>query len=284
MKVKVRKSGTIFIGVTIFLGIAAANTGNNLLYILVSAMLSLMLTSGIISIINIRRIAVSLIPPPEVYARRPVPFRVLVKRTTRFPSFLIRVASPSEEKVLPIVTERGSELSINYYFQKRGAVDRVKVTLSSDFPLGTFERILTLDIYLNLVVFPEPVPAGDILLLEEKGKGERMSLRTFERGYDEIRDLKTYGGEPLKLIHWKTTAKRGELMVKLMGAENRAPVILDLEKFRGTVEEKISKMTFLVNELMKRGVAVGLKLGEREIPPRWGDEHRLLLLRELALY
>ncbi|MDQ7037815.1 MAG: DUF58 domain-containing protein, partial [Aquificota bacterium] len=93
MKVKIKRSGSVFIGVTVFLGVAAANTGNNLLYILVSSMLSVMLVSGLSSLLNLRGIKITLIPPPRVFAGRRTTFRIILRKEGILPSFLIRVSS-----------------------------------------------------------------------------------------------------------------------------------------------------------------------------------------------
>ena len=50
---------------------AAINTGNNLLYLLVSALLALIVVSGILSEQAMRGLALTPITPEELYAGRP---------------------------------------------------------------------------------------------------------------------------------------------------------------------------------------------------------------------
>ena len=53
---------------TLLLGVAAVNTGNNLLFLVVSAMLGFMAVSGLLGWMNIRGLSVSVRLPDEVYA------------------------------------------------------------------------------------------------------------------------------------------------------------------------------------------------------------------------
>ena len=284
MRVKVKKSGTIFIGATVFLGVAAANTGNNLLYIVVSAMLSLMLVSGLTSIVNIRGLEVRLIPPLEVYAGRRERFRVLVRKRFRLPSFLIKVSSDVDEVLFPLVDGRWREGHLDLLFADRGKVDKVRLVLSSDFPLGMFVRSVELEAQTQVIVFPKPVPAPMPTGTVGKLKEGSSSKPTLVKGYEEFKGIKDYSGEPMKLIHWKLTAKRGEITVKEMLSEEKEPVILSLDMVEGDIETRLSKLTYLAVRLIDEGYPVGLKLNGKELPPERGELHKIAILRELALY
>jgi len=284
MKVKVRRSGAIFIGVTIFLGVAAANTGNNLLYIIVSAMLSLMLVSGISSLLNLKNIEISLIPPLEVYAGKRSSFRLLVRKRGSLPSFLLRVSSGDDSVLFPVVDSSGAEERIDLVFPKRGRVKGVILTVSSDFPLGMFVRSTEVEVSLEFVVFPEPVETPLTPFATPAGSEGSAPEPSTTRGYEEFKDLREYGGEPMKLIHWKVSAKLGSLMVREMVSEERKPVVLTLESVEGDLETKLSKLTYLISELMRKGYPVGLKLKDKEIPPDRGEHQKLVMLTELALY
>jgi uncharacterized protein (DUF58 family) len=284
MKVKIRKSGILFIGITVFLGAAAVNTGNNLLYMVVSALLSFMFFSGAFSMLNLKGIRVSLVPPPEVFAGRENTFKVVLRKELPLPSFLIRVSSEENECVFPMVYREENLSDLRIRFNSRGLYESVEVKVSSSFPFGLFVRSFTTDVVLNIVVFPKPIPTDfRLFILSEDSKGEADSTTLYE-GFEDIKNIKEYAGEPMKLIHWKLSAKRDELLVKEMVAEERSPVILELNSVKGSLEEKLGRLTYLVIELEKRGVPVGLKLGDKEIPPGLGESHRRLLLRELALF
>ncbi|MEJ5338408.1 MAG: DUF58 domain-containing protein [Aquificaceae bacterium] len=281
-RVRVNRAGLIFIGITIFLGVAAVNTANNLLYLVVSYMLSFMLLSGIISLYNLRGLEVVLIPPDEVYAGSRASFKVVVKNRKRLPSFLIVIRKEGSDCVFPLV-QGEVEGNLPVVFEKRGLHPILDIEVSSTFPVGLFERFYRLEIPLNLIVFPHPVPAREKFLsvpLRERG---HSNLQSRKRGYEELHGVREYSSEPIKLIHWKLSAKTGNLYVKEMVEESAPPVMLSLDIVDGSLEERISKLTHLIIKLTSEGKAVGLRLANRTIEPSTGNSHRKRLLTELAL-
>ncbi len=96
---EVTKAGVVYVLVTVVIGIAALNTGNNLLYIVVAAMLAAILVSGVVSALVLRRLELEVRLPEHVFAGRPVAGRVVLRNPRRFlPSFSIRVVPARREK------------------------------------------------------------------------------------------------------------------------------------------------------------------------------------------
>ncbi len=69
---EVTKTGVVYVLVTLVIGIAALNTGNNLLYIVVAAMLAAILVSGVVSALVLRGLKLDVRLPEHVFARRSV--------------------------------------------------------------------------------------------------------------------------------------------------------------------------------------------------------------------
>ena len=100
MDYEVTRAGLIYIGITVVIGIAAINTGNNLLYIVVAALLSAILVSGIASALVLRHLELDVHLPEHVFAGRPLLTRLLLRNLSAWlPSFSIRVV-PSKRKAL----------------------------------------------------------------------------------------------------------------------------------------------------------------------------------------
>ncbi|HWY21744.1 MAG TPA: DUF58 domain-containing protein [Candidatus Acidoferrum sp.] len=96
---EVTKAGVVYVLVTLVIGIAALNTGNNLLYIVVAAMLAAILVSGVVSALVLRGLELDVRLPEHVFAGRPVVGRVMLRNPRRFlPSFSIRVLPARREK------------------------------------------------------------------------------------------------------------------------------------------------------------------------------------------
>jgi uncharacterized protein (DUF58 family) len=99
LRYEATKAGVIYVLATLVIGIAALNTGNNLLYIVVAAMLAAILVSGVLSAMVLRGLQLEVRLPEHVFAARPLMGRVAMKNPRRFlPSFSIRIIPASREK------------------------------------------------------------------------------------------------------------------------------------------------------------------------------------------
>src|SRR5215472_959024 len=98
----VTRTGIVYILVTVVIAIAALNTGNNLLYIVVAAMLAAILVSGFASAWVLRYLELDIHLPEHVFAARPVLGRIVLRNPRRvFPSFSIRVVSTRTKRKKP---------------------------------------------------------------------------------------------------------------------------------------------------------------------------------------
>jgi len=98
---EVTRAGIVYVLVTLVIAIAALNTGNNLLYIVVAAMLAAILVSGLVSAWVLRRLELDVRLPEHVFAGRPVLGRIVLRNPRALPSFSIRVVSTRQAKSKP---------------------------------------------------------------------------------------------------------------------------------------------------------------------------------------
>jgi uncharacterized protein (DUF58 family) len=276
----------LYIAMTLLLGFAAVNTGNNLIYLLVSALLGFMAVSGVLGRGNFAGLRVSIEPPEEVYDGRQTLVRVRVENRRRFlPAFLIRVVLLDTEVTFSVVDPAGSATAAaTVTFRGRGLQCPPPAQVFSIFPINFFVRRWAVPMAGPVTVFPAPVACGDPFGPEgDAGGGERLLP---ERGSEgEISRIADYRGEPMKRIHWKLSARQGELKVKELSTVAREPVLLDPEALSGTtLKARLRSASFLIIRYLREGRPVGLILGGRKIPPETGRAHKLRLLTELALY
>ena len=69
-RLKLTREGKYLIGITFGVGFAAINTGNNLLYLLLGMLLSLIVVSGVLSELSLRKLTVVRRLPPNAPAER----------------------------------------------------------------------------------------------------------------------------------------------------------------------------------------------------------------------
>lgn len=250
-------------------------------------MLAFMATTGVLGWLNIRGLTLNVQLPDEVYAGTETFLSVTLNNGKRLlPSFLIRVTvSGSSTSFILVEKERAQSGSLLLLFPVRGPLQLPDASISSPFPVNFFIRATSLPITNSCTVFPAPHPLPVPAPGGKPDAGEAASIAA--AGYDgELAKISDYrGGEPLKLIHWRLSAKHEVLKVKELTATAAEPLLLDPDLIPGRdLEQRLSFCTFLVNRLVKGGRPVGLKLGERVVAPGTTRSHRLKLLTELASY
>jgi len=94
---EVTRAGALYAIVVLVIGIAALNTGNNLLYIIVAAMLAAIAVSGIASALCLRRLELDLKIPDHIFAGTEIPATVCVRNPRRWVPSLSISAVPIEK-------------------------------------------------------------------------------------------------------------------------------------------------------------------------------------------
>ena len=283
-KVKIGKAGYLYILVTVVISLGAANTSNNLLYLVASALLAIMLASGLSSVINLSRLNINIHPPQEIFAGIPTPFKVVIKkRRGILPAVLVGVNLESG-KSAGIILNAGEEheLLVWLSFPSRGVTHLSNLEIISGFPFGFFTRARRHDLDLPLIVFPKPLP---VALINIMGREKGDEAANIQKGQgDEILELRAYvEGDPPKIVDWKATARKGEMICRDMTSSVGGSVILELNRPSKNWEEALGEATYLVLEAFNRNMEVGLVLPDRSIEPRRGASHRHEILKALAL-
>jgi len=90
----VTRVGIFYVLTVLVIGIGALNTGNNLLYIIVAAMIAAILVSGIFSALDLRELELDIHLPEHVFAGRTTLGRIVLRNPRRWlPSFSVSVVS-----------------------------------------------------------------------------------------------------------------------------------------------------------------------------------------------
>lgn len=95
---EVTKEGVFYVILTVVIGIAALNTGNNLLFLVVAAMLAAVLVSGVASAMNLKDVDLEVVLPGQVFARRHMLGRLILHVRRRLLPLLSASVMPPKQK------------------------------------------------------------------------------------------------------------------------------------------------------------------------------------------
>ncbi|HLB02986.1 MAG TPA: DUF58 domain-containing protein [Nitrospiria bacterium] len=302
--IRLTSEGLLFLFLTLLVGVTAINTGNNLLYLLMALMLTLIMISGILSEWGLKGIHIEHRMPPHIFAQDPVVCRWLIhNKKSFFPSFTIKAVALypdmisshgiSVSRILAGSTElQSSTLS----FAHRGIFRSAGYEISTSFPFGFFEKAVAIPSSSEVVVYPKlhrlwVVQGGSLLAgggqeVRKKGRGPALyNLRDYQQG-DDSRD-----------IHWKISARQSKLFIQehekdeerrvhIWLSNQLPPASSDPSPSPGLTEdfeEAVSLAASLVHTFIQKGYEVGLSTLDREIPSRYGMTHGYRILQTLAL-
>jgi uncharacterized protein (DUF58 family) len=270
------REGKYFVGITFGVGFAAINTGNNLLYLLLGMMLSLIIASGVLSEMSLRGLEVTRQPPGRIHARRPFLMGIGLKNDKkRLPSFSIEVEDLVGEKpldkkcyFLKLPAGRLQHTSYRHTFNRRGRYTFTAFRLSTKFPFALFRKSRLVEVEVDVIVYPQLQPMGyppspRAFSHGDESRGTKGRRGEFH-GLHEFRD-----GDDPRDIHWRSSARKGRPMVREYEDESarRVSIFLDnalyvdapgpaREAAEEGLERAVSVAASLAADYLERGYAV----------------------------
>jgi uncharacterized protein (DUF58 family) len=304
------REGKIIVILSVGVGFAAINTGNNLLYLLLGWLLSFIIASGILSEMTLRALSVERRPPPRIHAGEPFLMEVVIKNgKDKRASYSIEVedlqgTTPLDKRCyfLKIPEAKAQRTSYRHTFVRRGRYTLTGYRLATKFPFALFRKSRDVEAPLEIVVYPARVPVprpppraamrGDAIADRLGRRGEFFGLRESRPG-DDRRD-----------VHWKSSARSGRLLVReyedelarrvVIGVDNALPDAVREAVVDGAltpahdaqvaaVERAISIAFSLATTYLEAGWTVELVARGAHVAPSTGRMHEARIARELAL-
>ncbi|HOB73790.1 MAG TPA: DUF58 domain-containing protein [Phycisphaerae bacterium] len=220
-------SGLLCLAIVLLVGLAALNIEANLLFLLFGISLGVVILSAICPVLMVRKVDVERIAPMAVVAGRSFTLAYLVRSRRawcRAWSLLvgeIPTGSQSARFSSGFITALGAgderRLELPALCPNRGLVALKGVRVSSRFPFGLF--FCSVDFYLpgELIVYPavgrfRRDPWRDRRMPDSPAPHQ---LRRQSNDHEEFYGVREYRpGDNLRWIHWRRSARLGELIVR----------------------------------------------------------------------
>ena len=252
--------GAVMLGLIVIVGFSAWNSGNNLLFLVLSFLTAAMLVGFLAGSLCLKKLDVKMRFPETIFAGQETPILVSIHNRKRlFPSFSVvaevrgkererSIAIDDLKKILPrrlaerlarapivrrtlsyfvhVPRNQTSEIKSGHTFQNRGRFLIKDFELSTKFPFGFFRHRRRLAAReTELIVFPK------IEVLETDLDGaplETGKLVANKRGSgQDLLALRDYQpNDDLRRIDWKATARARHLIVREFSAEDEKRVTI----------------------------------------------------------
>ena len=220
-------AGWLLSGMTVFFFGSATNTMAGWLYALSGGSLALLVVAAVLPTKSLRSLEVRRRSIEPVSAGDKITVELEIENRDRQPKTLLQVLDIvpfvlGEPVVRPIeVIEPESTYNHTYYLEvrQRGIYRWQEVHLRTAAPLGLFWCRRSRPVKAVAVVYPQVLPLSTCPLIDRIGQEDspqlydRLRSQTATEGL--TRNLRPYRhGDPTRLIHWRTSARYGELRVR----------------------------------------------------------------------
>ncbi|HJZ65200.1 MAG TPA: DUF58 domain-containing protein [Candidatus Acidoferrum sp.] len=242
MEYKVTRAGWIYIGATLVIALAALNTGNNLLFLILACLIANILMSGFLSYICLTGVELNLEMPEHIFAGHTERATVeLANEKMTMPSFSLTVEAVTPENAKSSTAVLQSKVYFPYLPRRESQRQRVPVTfphrgvfrqdtfrIATRFPFGFLQKARRLEMKKEVLVYPSVETLADFA---EIFTGIEGALESMSKGRgQDLYALREYlPTDSARHVHWKASARLGALMVREFTLEEDFRVLLVLD-------------------------------------------------------
>ncbi len=307
MEYRLTREGWIYIGGIVLVALAAINTGNNLLFLILACLIASILMSGVLSSLTLAGVELDLRLPEHIFAGQTVRGTVELKNEKQtLPSFSLRVegakkkthaaavllATPVYFPYLP--RAESVKQSIPLRFARRGLYRQEAFRIVTRFPFGFLQKARRLDLATEPLVYPSVEATPEFLEVLPGIQGAMESLAK-GRGPD-LYALRDYlPTDSARHVHWKASARFGSLMVREFAREDDTRVLLVLDpqseaaRPNSTLAEKeqfehaVELCAAIAWNFHERAALIEFRSASAIVPLAAAAENIFQILRHLAL-
>ncbi len=297
-KLSFRREGVFFSLTIIGVGIAAINTGINLLYLLMAMSCSLLLLSGILSEYCLKGLRLQVSFPEVLFAEKPfTPTITLYNGKKRLPSFSLQlripVAGTGKHDTLTVeqIEPQGAwKKTVLWKAEKRGVFRLPPAECFTCFPFSFFTKSRLLALNQEVSIYPPLLPEEQILSITgELLFSSQTETKTLRSSRGDFHGNRTYNtGDSMRDINWRASARTGSdtLISKEFSHEQGGVFSLRFNEFAQVSEQVFEKEVSLAASfcyhLYHKGWTIHFKTALKDFPPIRDTQGLYAVLATLA--
>lgn len=300
--------GLIYCCMMMFMGLAAINSGANLLYGVFGLMIGVLILATILSKRVLQKLTVHRVLPDHAIVGRAARIIYQFKNAKRFyPSLSVTVSEidaadgfTKQPQAYMLHTAAGMTASVptEVIPRRRGIHQLDRFQISTSFPFGFIKRAVTDRQSDRLLVYPAMgTMDATVLTLCRPADNSGAAMRPRQGGEDEFYGVKEHRpGENPRHIHWKRSARTmatGVLVAREMTQVAPPKVLLLVDTWLSDsspdvvagVERAVAMAATLADAAIEKDLSVGILSwtgGWKRLEPSRGKRHRGDLLSLLA--
>ncbi len=242
---KISRPGWMYFAATLLVALAALNTGNNLLFLILACLISVILMSGILSSISLAGLQLKIELPEHIFAGQTVRASVeMINEKLTVPSFALRVEAvvPKDAPAAAMLEtplffpylprQQSMKQSVPVTFLRRGLHVQDSFRIVTRFPFGFLQKSRRITLNSEALVYPSVDADYDLL---ESFLGIEGSLESYSKGRgQDLHSIREYvPTDSVSHVHWKASARAGSLMVREFAREDDRRILLVLDPHPG---------------------------------------------------
>ena len=230
---------------------AATNTMAGWLYAISGVSFAMLGLGAVLAARSLRSLQISRLPIAPISSDDQITVEILIKNPTLKPKSLLQIqdliphslGKPPIQSIETIAPQSTYHWTYYQPAQKRGIYWWQEVQAKTAAPLGLFWSRRSHAAKAKAIVYPRVLPLVTCPLIDEMGREDNWQVRS-DRFYQAATEgvtkaLRPYrAGDPTRLIHWRTSARYGELKVReLEVVTGSQEVVIALDNTLPWIEE-----------------------------------------------
>ena len=300
-------TGLVYCSMMMFMGLAAMNSQASLLFGVFGLMIGILLVSGVISRVVLRRLSLHRQLPELAVVGQPTTVTYHFENGKRFwPSLSVCLAEldgaeaftrQPQSYMLHAAARNVAIVPIEAIPKRRGLHEMHRYQISTSFPFGFIKRAVERRQKDNVLIYPALGKVdAKLMQLCRSSDTSGAHMRPRRGGQDEFYGVKEHRtGENPRWIYWRRSARTGVLVSKEMTQVAPPRLLLVVDTYinpqertlaaHANVERAIAMAASVASQALEEGMSVGVFAWSGEwtsLAPARGKRHRRDVLAVLA--